>query len=303
MKQIRIFALMSAGLCLAATPLTEITIPGDRPFPESVTSTADGTIYTGSLANHVIFKAAPGAATAEPWIKPGANGLLAVLGVLADERSGTLWACSTNMTSEGEPTALKAFDLKTGAPKGSYAFPPAPRSICNDIAIGPDGAAYVTDTGNPRILKLKRGGSKLEVWTTDPRFDSLDGIAFGDNLTIYVNTVQSGHLFRIPLGRTGTAGMATQLEVTAKLESPDGMRADGRNRLLLVEGAGRLDRVTFDGDTAKIEVLKDGFNGSTAVTRVGNTAWVLEGKVAYMMDPKLKDQDPGPFKLYAVTLK
>jgi hypothetical protein len=30
---------------------------------------------------------------------------------------------------------------------------------------------------------------------------------------------------------------------------------------------------------------------------------VLEGKVAYMMDPKLKDQDPGPFKLYAVTLK
>jgi hypothetical protein len=47
------------------------------------------------------------------------------------------------------------------------------------------------------------------------------------------------------------------------------------------------------GDNAKIEVLKDGFNAPTAVTRVGDTAWVLEGKLDYMQDPKLKDQDPG----------
>jgi hypothetical protein len=58
--------------------------------------------------------------------------------------------------------------------------------------------------------------------------------------------------------------------------------------------------VTVEGDKAKIEVLKDGFNGPTAVTRVGDTAWVLEGKLKYMNDPKFKDQDPGPFKVYAV---
>ena len=49
-----------------------------------------------------------------------------------------------------------------------------------------------------------------------------------------------------------------------------------------------------------IDVLKDGFNGPTAVTRVGEIAWVLEGKLKYMNDPKFKDQDPGPFKAYAV---
>jgi len=30
---------------------------------------------------------------------------------------------------------------------------------------------------------------------------------------------------------------------------------------------------------------------------------VLEAKLNYMMDPKLKDQDPGLFKIYAVSLK
>jgi hypothetical protein len=34
------------------------------------------------------------------------------------------------------------------------------------------------------------------------------------------------------------------------------MRALARNQFLLVEGVGQVDRVTIDGDNAKIEVLK-----------------------------------------------
>jgi sugar lactone lactonase YvrE len=300
LSRLPILAMLGVA-CLAAPPLSEITIHGERPFPESVTSTSDGAIITGGLASHMVFRAAPGAAIAEPWISPGTNGLHEVLGVLADEPAGVLWVCSTNTSGQGEPTALKSFDLKSGAPKGSFPFPGS-KSVCNDIAVGRDGAVYVTDTANPRVLKLKRGGSALEVWAGDDRFDSLDGIAFGNATTLYVNTVRSGHLFRIPLGTDGAAGHVTQLELSAKLEKPDGMRADGNNELLLVEGAGRLDRVTFAGDTARIQILQDGYSGPTAVTRVGNTAWVLDANLARMSDPKYKDQDPGPFKLYAVSL-
>ena len=291
--------LGTAVISLAASAPTEVTVHEEKPFPESLTSTQDGSLIIGSLAKSEVLKAARGASTAEVWIKPGTIGLHRVLGVLADQRSGTLWVCSSKQPPQGAPTALKSFDLKTGAAKGSFDFP-GDNALCNDIAIGPDGAAYATDTTANRIMRLKKGASALDVWIKDDQLAGVDGIAFGDNNTIYVNTVTTGHLFRVPVGKDGAAGAMAPIQPSQVLRQPDGMRPLGKNEFLLIEGAGRLDHVTVDGDMAKIEVLKDGFNGPTAVTRVGDTAWVLEGKLNYMNDPKLKDQDPGPFKAFAV---
>jgi sugar lactone lactonase YvrE len=294
--------LGAAFVGLAASPPSDVTVHEDKPFPESLSSTSDGSLYIGSLAKGEVFKAAKGASTAEVWIKPGTNGLQRVLGVLADPKSGTLWVCSSKLPPNGAPTSLKSFDLKTGAAKGSYDFPGGDNTLCNDIAIGPDGTAYATDTIVGSINRLKKGATAFDVWVKDAKLAGIDGIAFGDPTTIYINTVTTGHLFRIPVGKDGAAGDITQIQPSQALTQPDGMRSLGKNEFLLIEGAGRLDQVTIDGDNAKIEVLKDGFNGPTAVTQVGNTAWVLEGKLKYMNDPKFKDQDPGPFKVYAVPL-
>ena len=294
------FISLAAAAVTAASP-AEVTIHDDKPFPESMTSTSDGSLIIGSLGKGEIFKAAKGAATAELWIKPGTNGLERVLGVLADQRSGTLWVCSSQLPPQGTLAALKTFDLKTGAPKGSFAFP-GDKSFCNDIAIGPDGAAYATDTFAARILRLKKGATALDVWIKDSKLDGADGIAFGDNNTIYVNSFTTGGLYRVPVGKDGAAGPVAHIQTSQALDKPDGLRPLGKNEFLMIEGAGRLDHVTVNGDTAKIEVLKDGYKGPVAVTRVGDTAWVLEGKLDYMLDPKFKDQDPGPFKAYAVPL-
>ena len=35
---------------------------------------------------------------------------------------------------------------------------------------------------------------------------------------------------------------------------------------------------------------------------LGGTAWIVEGKLNYRNDPKMKDKDPGAFKMYAVPL-
>src|SRR5580698_8335598 len=261
------------GGALAASAPTEINIHEDKPFPESLSSTADGTLYIGSVAKSEILRATKGAATAEVWIKPGTNGLQRVLGVLADPKSNTLWVCSSKNPPSGAPTALKAFNLKTGAAKGSYDFP-GDNTLCNDIAIGPDGTAYASDTIVGSINRLKKGATAFDVWAKDAKLAGIDGIAFGDNSTIYINTVTTGHLFRIPVGKDGAAGDITQVQPSQPLTQPDGMRPLGKNEFLLIEGAGRLDHVTVTGDNAKIEVLTDGFNGPTAVTRVGDTAWV-----------------------------
>jgi hypothetical protein len=49
-------------------------------------------------------------------------------------------------------------------------------------------------------------------------------------------------------------------------------------------------------------VLREGLNSSPGVTPVGGTAYAIEGKIRYLIDPKLKGQDPGPFVIRAIPL-
>src|SRR5258708_19781097 len=62
---------------------------------------------------------------------------------------------------------LKGFDLKTGQGKVSAKLP-GDHTFCNDIAIGPDGSAFVTNTAAPEILRLPPGKIQLEVWANNP---------------------------------------------------------------------------------------------------------------------------------------
>jgi streptogramin lyase len=297
-----------------AADRTEILFPGDHAYPESLTATADGTIYAGSLYEGGIFRVPPGAATAEQWIKPGANDSMITLGVLADEKTGTLWVCSSDLTAFGvkpptgtKPVALKAFDLKTGAGKGSWPLP-GEKSLCNDMVVGADGSVYVTDTFQPHILKLAPGSTSLEVWATDPGFGGegpqLDGITIAPDGNVYVNTYASGRLFRVEVGPDGKAGRVTQLKTTPGFEHPDGMRAYAQNGLLVVEGAtaGRFDIIELNGDNADVKTVKSGYKQPVSVWQIGNTAWVLEGQLATLFDPPEKRGKPGPFRAYAVEL-
>ena len=61
--------------------------------------------------------------------------------------------------------------------------------------------------------------------------------------------------------------------------------------------------MTINGDAARVNVLKEGLAGPTAVTLVGDTAFVLEAKLNYRNDPNLRSQDPGPFRAVAVPYR
>jgi sugar lactone lactonase YvrE len=282
----------------------------DNSFPESLTSTSDGTLYAGSFNLGGVIKAAPGG-KAEPFIKPGDGGSRSVLGVLADEKSGTLYVCSNDLSAMGvegpgdsKGALLKTFDLKTGAAKGSFPLKDA-KSLCNDIAVGSDGTAYVTDSFAPYVYSLKPGASALEVWATDPLLApakdgvGLDGIAVGSDGHLYVTTYIPAKLFRIEV-KDGKAGSVTELKPSRALDHADAMRAHGEG-FLLIEGAGRLDRVTVKGDAAEIDVIKDGFAEPVSVTQIGDTGWVAEGKLSYLIGDN-KKKDPGPFALKPVAL-
>lgn len=298
-------ALLALALVVSAAPaVTEITLPGTLVFPESITSTSDGTLIAGSLGHGNVMRIAPGKTEATEWIKPGTGGLNGVLGVFADEKGKNLWVCSNNLDNKGEATSVMSFDLKTGAPKGTYLLP-GTGPLCNDIAVAPDGTAYVTDTRQAQILMLKPGMKTLEVAAKDPLLAGADGLAFGDKSTLYVNSVSAGKLVRLALGADGKSKEIVELKLSRPLDRPDGMRAIGKHRLLLAENSGKMSIVTFSGDKmqdATITTIKEGLESTPGVTATKGMAWIVEGKLNYRNDPAMKGKDPGQFKMYAVPL-
>jgi sugar lactone lactonase YvrE len=284
----------------------DLTIDDSAVYPESLTSTQGGTLFVGSIKGNV-YRALPAERLARAWIRPDArNGLGAVFGVLADEGTRTLWVCSTPNPFvppvAGAVAALVAFDLERGTFRARYDFP-APRSVCNDMTVSRDGSVYATDTANGRILRLRKGAASLDVYGEGDALKGADGIAFDSAGRLYVNIVTRGALLRVEPGKDGRMGALTPLEVDATLGGPDGMRLVEGTRFLLAEGtAGRIDEVRIEGDRARVTVLKSGLKSSPGVTRVGRTAYAIEGKIGYLTDPALRGQDPGPFTVTAIPL-
>src|SRR3954464_7854944 len=180
-QSLTITAILMLVCGLQAADRAEITFADARIFPESLTSTKNGDLYFGSLGQDSVYRATSTSTQATTWIKPKTNGLTTVLGVLADEKAGVLWVCtSASGGRNGAPyvgeTALKAFNLKDASFKASYAFPG--NGLCNDIAVANDGTVYAADTIQARVLRLKKGATALDVWASDPMLlAAADGLA------------------------------------------------------------------------------------------------------------------------------
>lgn len=286
----------------------DISIPGTGIFPESITAGRDGTLYIGSMGLGEIYRVLPGSTRAEPFIGRGSGGITNVLGVFADDASGTLWACSTTVGSgpPGGPTgpsALHAFDLASGIPRASY--PLAAGGFCNDAAVAQNGDLFVTDSNDMRVLRLPRGGSSLEPWSPagalGPAGGVLDGVAIVDGRVI-AGVLLTGKLFAIEVRADGSAGRVTELQLSTPLAQPDGIRA-WSGGLLVADGGGRVQRVVIDGDQATVTTVKDGLEGVVSVAVAGSSGYALEGQLNVMMArPGTAPPAEKPFRAVAFAL-
>lgn len=281
---------------------TEVIIDGPSTFPENITSARDGSLFTGSVGSGGIFRAAPGETVATQWIAAGDNGLLDTFGVLADEEANILWVCSSRMDPPASEhlaaiPALFRYDLKTGDFRSKHPFPGG-TGLCNDIALGPDGAAYVSDTTGGRILRLPSGKQHLVEWSKSTLLDGADGLAFlGQQL--FVNSFTSGKLFRIDLKPDGSAGTPESLRSSRPLTRPDGMRRLNSRQFILAEGAGTVDLLTVEGEIVDVQTLRSGLIGPAGVTITGRAIWALESKLSMRGKPGTV---PAPFRAYAIPL-
>lgn len=291
-------ALVSATASMA---VDKVQIGSGKVSPESMSATSDGVLYAGSIALGEVFRAAPGAATADKFIDKPADGPPAILGVFADETGGTLWVCYSDLAlfagKPGMNSLVRTYDLNSGAAKGSYDL--GSNSLCNDVTVAADGTHYIADTAGGRIFRLKPGATAVDSWSSDPQLQGIDGIAVGPDGAVYANSVTQSKLFRIDVGSDGGAAKITELTPSQPLKGTDGMRFGDDGVLYVAENAnGQVDAVSVNGDVATIKPVATGLDGPTALSKVGNTLWVLEAKVGKMADPS----ETGPYYMIPFSL-
>ena len=292
----RIHDLLSAGACLVVVAslahtasVADILIADEKSQPESLTVAPGGVLFVGSASSPYVYRVQPGSTTAEKFVDASAEGGgTFFLGMLADAATTTLWTCQiTQVTPTQRHSALRSFDLTTGAPKIRWNLP-GDSNVCNDFTIGPDKSLYITDTIPGRIFRLPAGASSAELYLEHPTLRGVDGITFLDGM-LYVNNVIFNKLYRIPVDANGKPGTPVDIWIDQPIKGPDGMRVANGKLLLAENGSGKISALTVRGDKASVAVLKDGLDTPTGVEPAGDTIWIAErgaGKAVSIPMPK-----------------
>ena len=290
-RRLAVCVAVVAGFAQAASG-AEILINDAKSQPESLTVAPGGVLIAGSASTPFVYKVRSGSTTAEKFVDASAEGAgTFFFGMLADASTNTLWTCQLTPVPGKTPvqrhTAVRGFDLETGAPKVRWNLP-GDNSTCNDFAIGPDKALYITDTGNSKIYKLPAGASTAELFLEHRALYGIDGITFL-NGTLYVNNVFSNNLYRIPVDAAGKAGEPVDIWMDQPIKGPDGMRAAHGKLIVAENGSGKISVITVNGDKASVTVIKEGLNTPTGVEPAGDTIWIAErgaGKAVSIPMPK-----------------
>jgi sugar lactone lactonase YvrE len=270
----------------------DVLINDAKSQPESLTVAPGGVLIVGSASSPFVYKVRPGSSTAEKFIDVSTEPAgTFFLGMLADASTNTLWTCQLtpvpNTTPSQRHTALRSFDLTTGAPKIRWNLP-GDNNVCNDFVIGPDKALYISDTVPGRIFRLPAGASTAELYLEHTTLRGVDGITFLDGV-LYVNNVIFNKLYRIPVDATGKPGAPVDIWMDQPVKGPDGMRAANGKLIVAENGSGKISILTVNGDKASVTVIKDGLNTPTGVEPAGDTIWIAErgtGKAVSIPMPK-----------------
>src|SRR6204780_3447506 len=120
-RRLAVYVALVAGFAQAVSA-AEILIADAKSQPESLTVAPGGVLIVGSASTPFVYKLRSGSTTAEKFVDATAEGSgTFFFGMLADASSNTLWTCQLTPVPDRTPlqrhTALRSFDLETGAPK------------------------------------------------------------------------------------------------------------------------------------------------------------------------------------------
>ncbi|MCK9792999.1 SMP-30/gluconolactonase/LRE family protein [Isoptericola sp. 4D.3] len=240
-----------------------------------------GTFYVSEVTGGEIHRGDVRDGQTEEWLPAGADGRTTARGITVDRASNVYVAGGPNGLEGDRP------DLWVYSPDGELLAAlrvPADEAFLNDVAIGPDGAAYFTDSNDPRVYRVAQGddGWEAEVWAdasgTIERRDgfNLGGIVLSaDRSAFVVAQGNTGDLWRF--GLDGTVDAIDTGD--ADLVNADGLVLRG-SRLTVVRN--------FDHALATLRLSADGSQArfvreqATDPSKVFTTATELRGRVLFV---------------------
>jgi sugar lactone lactonase YvrE len=121
----------------------------------------------------------------------------------------------------------------------------APGAIfLNDITIGRDGAAYVSDSGGGVIFRLYEG--EFERWLEGDEVERPNGVQIDGNRLIFGNNGDT----RVKVVDLSTKDVSTLVDLGAGII--DGIEVDGQGNYLVSQWEGKLFKVTPSGQATKM---------------------------------------------------
>ncbi len=254
--------------------------------------------------------------TAAPYLKAEAP-VAGVFGLAVDEARGVLWAASAGLaaaTPADDPLRDKAellkIDLASGRLLARYRAPDAPRRNFGDVAVGPDGTVYVSDSLAGDVWRLGVEDEALRRLVPVGVFGSPQGMAVSaDGETLILADYGSG-LHRIALADGRVTPMPSPRD--ASLIGIDTLLRRGDDLIVVQNGTApmRVLRLTLSPDqtevvaartlAANLESMTDPAGGSldgasllfVSISQLG----------AYGDDGALRDGPPPPAVISRLNL-
>ena len=165
--------------------------------------------YVTSVRHRTIVEVSRDGKERELW-KRNTPGIAAVLGVRVDPRRDVIWASTSAVTqmsgflpSDSNAASLLEVRISDGKILRRFDLSRTSGHVLGDVALGPDGDVFMSDSFDPVLYRLRPGADSLEA-VRSPLFRSLQGIAPSpDGRTLYVADYSHG-LLRVDLA-TGRA--------------------------------------------------------------------------------------------------
>lgn len=287
--------LLTSGLAQAQTSTT-FALPGEKVFPESIAfQPATGDFYVGSLLDGTVIHGNVARSATDVFLPAGSDGRQSAAGMKIDGR-GRLFIAG------GQTGKLFVYHTKTHQLLGSFQVKAA-ETVVNDIAILPNGDAYITDTSNPVLYRVRKQARKLvfEDWLPfagtvvnyQPGYNinGIVGTADGNYLVVVQTGV--GKLFRIDIRQKSVQEIPVS---GGSLLHGDGLALDGHTLYVARNYENTLAVVTLSADYSSATITKNytdtGLQFPTAVAKAKNSLLVVGAQL-----DKMQGQPVLPFQI------